>query len=114
MLPEVQLKKQGKISRLTNQTFHFPDSIRLGFYTANYFLKTRSIIERFMPKQIVTMQFFQWQPSLVVCGVDESIALLHTFGKNPERLIIEALNDGDLVDSKEPVLRVTEIGRAHV
>jgi nicotinate phosphoribosyltransferase len=107
MLPEVQLKKQGKISRLTNQTFHFPDSIRLGFYTANYFLKTRSIIERFMPNQIVTMQFFQWQPSLVVCGVDESIALLHTFGKNPERLIIEALNDGDLVDSKEPVLRVT-------
>ena len=107
MLPEIQLKKQGKITRLTNQTFQFPDSIRTGFYTANYFLKTRAIIEKFMPKQIVTMQFFQWQNSLFVCGVDESIALLHTFGKNPEKLIIEALNDGDLVQAKEPVLRVT-------
>ena len=107
MLPEIQLKKQGKISRLTNRTFQFSESIRQGFYTANYFLKTRAIIERFMPKQIVTMQFFQWQAPLIVCGIDESIALIHTFAKSPENLLIEALHDGEEVGAKEPVLRIT-------
>jgi nicotinate phosphoribosyltransferase len=107
MVPEIQLKKQGQLARLTNRTFQFPETIRQGFYTANYFLKTRAIIERFMPRQIVTMQFFQWQPNLVVCGIDESIALIHTFAANPKQLIIEALHDGDLVQSKEPVLRIT-------
>ncbi|MBM3909789.1 MAG: nicotinate phosphoribosyltransferase, partial [Firmicutes bacterium] len=107
MVNEIELKRAKKITRLTNRTFQFPEAIRQGFYTANYFLKTRSIIERFMPKQIVTMQFFQWQPNLTVCGVDESIALIHTFSHHPENLKIEALEDGDEVQSKEPVLRIT-------
>ncbi len=107
MVNEIELKRAKKIARLTNRTFQFPEAIRQGFYTANYFLKTRSIIERFMPKQIVTMQFFQWQPNLTVCGVDESIALIHTFSHHPENLKIEALEDGDEVQSKEPVLRIT-------
>jgi nicotinate phosphoribosyltransferase len=60
-----------------------------------------------MPKQIVTMQFFQWQAPLIVFGIDESIALIHTCADHPETLKIEAVNDGDLVQSKEPVLRIT-------
>lgn len=107
MLNEMQLKKAGKISRLTNETFQFPDSIRRHFYTANYFVKTQKIIRQMMPKQIVTMQFFQWQPDLVVCGLDEVIALIHTFAHHPENLIIEALHDGQIVQAKEPVLRIT-------
>ena len=35
---EVELKKQGKISRLTNKTFQFPKQLGEGFYSANYFL----------------------------------------------------------------------------
>lgn len=107
MLNELDLKKQGKLLRLTNRTFQFPETIRQGFYTANYFLKTQAIIQKFMPRQIVTMQFFQWQPDLIVCGLDEVIALIHTFAHHPEQLIIEALEDGDLVQPKEPVLKIT-------
>jgi nicotinate phosphoribosyltransferase len=104
---ETELKKQGKISRLTNKTFEFDRRIEKGYYTANYFLKTRSIIENFIPDQVVTMQFFQWQDNLVLCGIDEVIALIHTFAKFPETLIIEALDDGDIIQGKEPVLRIT-------
>lgn len=107
MLNEIQLKKAGKLSRLTNRTFQFPESIRQFFYTANYFVKTQKIIQEFMPRQTVTMQFFQWQPDLVVCGLDEVIALIHTFAHHPENLIIEALHDGQVVGAKEPVLRIT-------
>jgi nicotinate phosphoribosyltransferase len=109
MTAEIILKKTGKIKRLTNRTFQFPEAIRQGFYTANYFLKTQKIIQQFLPRQVVTMQFFQWQSGLVVCGLDEVIALIHTFAHHPENLLIEALEDGDIVDSKEPVLRVTGV-----
>lgn len=36
---EIELKKQGKIKRLTNKTFNFDPRLKDGFYSANYFLK---------------------------------------------------------------------------
>jgi len=104
---EVDLKKQGKITRLTNRTFQFDPRLKQGYFTANYFLKTRAIMTNHMPKQIVTLQFFQWQDNLVACGIDEAIALIHTCADHPETLTIEAVQDGDVVQSKEPVLRIT-------
>jgi nicotinate phosphoribosyltransferase len=109
MINEMALKNSGKLNRLTNRTFQFPEQIRSGFYTANYFLKTKAIIQNLLPKQVVTMQFFQWQSNLVVCGLDEVIALIHTFANQPEHLLIEALEDGEVVDAKEPVLRITGV-----
>jgi nicotinate phosphoribosyltransferase len=106
---EIELKKLGKLSRLTNRTFQFDPKIGEGFYTANYFLKTRFIIENHLPNQVVTMQFFQWQDQLVLCGIDEVIALIHTFAKHPETLLIEALHDGDVIGPKDPVLRITGV-----
>ena len=43
----------------------------------------------------------------MLCGVDEAIAILHTFAVHPEELVIEALNDGDMISANEPVLKVT-------
>ena len=43
----------------------------------------------------------------MLCGVDEAIALLHTFAKNTENLEILALKDGDVIKANEPVLKVT-------
>ena len=43
----------------------------------------------------------------MLCGVDEAIAILHTFAVHPEELVIEALNDGDIIQANEPVLKVT-------
>lgn len=107
MEPEVTLKEQGKISRLTNKTFQFDPKLGEGFYAANYFLKSREIVEKFAPNHKVTMQFFQRTDDAKLCGVDEAIALLHTFAKSPQNLDIYALNDGDIIQANEPVLKVT-------
>lgn len=104
---EVTLKEQGKISRLTNKTFQFDPKLGEGFYAANYFLKSREIVEKFAPNHKVTMQFFQRTDDAKLCGVDEAIALLHTFAKSPQNLDIYALNDGDIIQANEPVLKVT-------
>lgn len=104
---EVTQKEQGKISRLTNKTFQFDPKLGEGFYAANYFLKSREIVEKFAPNHKVTMQFFQRTDDAKLCGVDEAIALLHTFAKSPQNLDIYALNDGDIIQANEPVLKIT-------
>ncbi|MFA7067440.1 MAG: nicotinate phosphoribosyltransferase [Acidaminococcaceae bacterium] len=104
---EIRLKEQGRISRLTNRTFQFNEKLRTGFYAANYFLKARDIVKEHNPGHIVTMQFFQRTDQAMVCGVDEVIALIHTFAIEPQNIVIEALNDGDIVAANEPVLKVT-------
>lgn len=104
---EVELKELGKIKRLTNKTFKFDPRLKDGFFTANYFLKTKKIVEENIPNQIVTMQFFQREDDVMVCGLDESIALIKEFAIEPENLIIEALNDGDIIQYGEPVLKIT-------
>ena len=104
---EIKLKEAGKISRLTNKTFQFDPKLKDGFYAANYFLKSRKIVEQNAPNHIVTMQFFQRRNDTKLCGVDEAIALVHTFAVHPEELEIEALNDGDVIQSGEPVLKIT-------
>ena len=103
---EIDLKKLGKIQRLTNKTFQFSKALQEGFYTANYFLKTRKIVEEHLPNQNVYMQFFQWQDNLVVCGVDEALALIQTAANHPEKLTIHALFDGDVIQGNEPVLTI--------
>lgn len=107
MMLELELKKQGKIKRLTNKTFQFDPRIKDGWYTATYFLKTEKIVEKHAKDKIVTMQFFQRKDDVVLCGIDEVIALIKTFAKNPDELKIEALNDGDIIQSGEPVLKIT-------
>lgn len=104
---EVELKEAGKISRLTNKTFQFPKELGEGFYAANYFLKSNKIVKENAPGHIVTMQWFQRRDDSMLCGVDEAIAILHTYAIHPEELIIEALNDGDIIQNMEPVLKVT-------
>ena len=67
---EITLKEQGKIKRLTNKTFQFPKEIENGFYSANYFLKTRKIVAKHLKNHQVTMQFFQRTDDAMVCGID--------------------------------------------
>ena len=104
---EIKLKEEGKISRLTNKTFKFDPRLGEGFFAANYFLRSNKIVKENCPNHIVTMQFFQRRDDTMVCGLDEAIALIHTFAKNPERLEILALNDGDIISYGEPVLKIT-------
>ena len=104
---EIKLKEAGKISRLTNKTFQFDTRLKDGFFAANYFLKSRKIVVEHAPNHIVTMQWFQRTNDAMACGIDEAIALVHTFAVDPASLTIEAINDGDLIDANEPVLKVS-------
>ena len=105
-MKEIELKLEGKISRLTNKTFKFDERIKEGWFSAVYFLKTREIVEKYKKDNIVTMQFFQ-KDHAVLCGTDEVIALLHTFADHPEQLEIKSLKDGDKISPFESVLTVT-------
>ena len=105
MEKELDLKLQGKISRLTNNTFKFDERIREGWFSAVYFLKTREIIQKLKPETEVTMQFFQ-RENAVLCGTDEAIALLQTFAENPQDLEVYSLKDGDKITPFETVLTV--------
>ncbi len=104
---EIHLKEAGKQSRLTNKTFKFDERIGEGYFSANYFLKSRKIADEFLSGHIVKCQWFQRRDNVTLCGIDESIAVLHTFARHPEDLKIEALNDGDIINYGEPVLKVT-------
>lgn len=104
-MKEIELKLQGKMKRLTNQTFKFDERIKEGWFSAVYFLKTRDIAKRYKPDSIVTMQFFQ-KENAVLCGTDEAIALLKHFSDNPDDLEIHSLKDGDKVKPFETVLLI--------
>lgn len=106
-MPEILKKIQNPNFRLTNKTFNFPSVIRDHFYTANYFVKSAKIIRDHLPETVITMQFFQRNDNVMVAGVDEAIALLQTFANNPHDLDVEAVRDGDVVNAKEPVLKIT-------
>lgn len=104
---EIRLKEEGKIKRLTNKTFRFDHRIAEGYYSANYFLKSRQIVLESLPGHVVEEQFFQRKDDVMLCGIDEAIALVHTFAKRPEKLVIKALHDGDIIQKNEPVLKIS-------
>ena len=106
-MEEYEMKEKGLIKRLTNKTFKFDLRLKDGFFSANYFLKTRKIVSENIPNQIVTMQFFQRENDVMVCGLDECIALIKEFANRPEDLEILALNDGDIIQDGEPALKIT-------
>ncbi len=103
---EVQMKEKGLISRLTKKTFKFDKKYKKGFYSANYFLKTRKIVEDNLSDNIVEEQFFQRKDNVKLCGIDEVVSLISTFADHKEDLEVYALNDGDMISANEPVLKV--------
>ena len=56
---EINDKENGLIKRLTNKTFKFDKRFMDGYYSANYFIKTRKIVLEHLQGHIAKMQFFQ-------------------------------------------------------
>ncbi len=81
--------------------------IKKGYYSAEYFLKTKKIIKHFLPKKVVKMQFFQRHNNVVLCGINEVIELLRQVLKNKELFVIEAIPEGSIINADEPVLKIT-------
>ncbi|QVK02567.1 nicotinate phosphoribosyltransferase [Mycoplasma mycoides] len=93
---------------MQNKTkFKFDPRVKDGYFIADYFKKTVEILKNFKHDQIITMQFFQRNDNVVLCGISEVIDLLKFASPNYDDLEIYALNDGDIINSKEPVLKIT-------
>ncbi|ALD66781.1 nicotinate phosphoribosyltransferase [Spiroplasma cantharicola] len=75
------------------------------YYSADYFKKTREILSKFKPNQLVTMQWFQRKENTVVCGIEIIKEILRL--SKIKNLKVEAVDEGDIVEPLEPVLKIT-------
>ena len=78
-----------------------------------YFARAESILEKEGLDPLVTMEVFTRQAA-VLCGIDEARNLLgHVLaGADPSETCLEALQDGDLIEPREVVLRIKARYRA--
>ena len=97
----------------THDTF---DRIRRDYYSAVYFHRTKEILFAEQNLTDVTMQIFQRDEGVVLCGIDEVIELLkkttgywrgNRWVNCWKALTVEALADGDVIRAKEPVMHIT-------
>lgn len=86
--------------------FKFDQRIKDYYYSANYFKKTSLIIKQKTPNNKITMQFFQNQSNVMLCGINEVLELLKTFTEF-DQLMVEALDDGTIIEPGEPVLKIS-------
>jgi nicotinate phosphoribosyltransferase len=89
--------------------------IRQGYYSANYFNKTKEILLREKDLRTVTMQIFQKNDDATLCGINQVIELLRIgagYFKNGKwiskwnTLTIKALKDGDILKGLQPVMHI--------
>ncbi|WP_342269333.1 nicotinate phosphoribosyltransferase [Spiroplasma endosymbiont of Aspidapion aeneum] len=73
-------------------------------YCADYFIKSKVIIEENMPNNSVTMQWFQREDNIILCGIEYILQFLKY---QKISLKIEYLEDGETINSNEPVLKIT-------
>jgi len=92
--------------RLPIEHFHFPvDKIKAGYYSDAYFMRTEEILNADNNHPKILMQIFTREP-MIVCGIDETIALLKTCAHNPEKIKIRALHDGDAIAPWETLMTI--------
>lgn len=93
-------------NRIPVENFKFPvEDIKSGYYSDAYFLRTREILLKDNHHPQVLMQIFP-RADVVVCGLDEVIALVKTCAFHPENLVIHALHDGEEVSEWETVMTI--------
>ncbi len=91
-------------NRLPVEYFDIPvEQINSGFYTDAYFMRTAEILNASNHHPKVLIQIFQ-RNHAIVCGIDETIALLKTCSHNPVK--IQALHDGDKIEPWETVMTI--------
>ncbi|NQZ28983.1 MAG: nicotinate phosphoribosyltransferase [Mycoplasmatales bacterium] len=82
-------------------------------YIANYFFKTQAIIKNNKQKSIITLQFFQRNDDIVLCGMNEVLELLETC-TDTSKYNIKYLKEGTIINNKDVVLELegeyTEFG----
>lgn len=93
-------------NRLSPDVFNIPvEKIKSGVYSDSYFLKTQQILNKDNYHPRVLMQVFQRQHA-ILCGMDETIAIIKKCAHNPNNLTIKALFDGDAIEPWETVMTI--------
>lgn len=87
--------------------FDIDKRISENFYSADYFIKTQTILEKHKKNQKVTMQWFQRKDDVIFCGISYILQMLKKVVKNYNDLEILSLDDGEIINSLEPVLKIT-------
>lgn len=77
------------------------------YYSADYFVKTTTILKKYKQDQVVTMQWFQRTNNITLCGMKIVIEILRQSGLDFEQNEVLALEDGEIIDKMEPVLKIT-------
>lgn len=75
--------------------------------SAVYFEKSRKVAAKLRLHHLVSMQFFQRQNNVKLCGIKHVLELIKTACKNYQQLEIACLKDGAIINSKETVLKIT-------
>lgn len=74
-------------------------------YSAKYFEKTTKIIENFLPSQKVTLQFFQREDNVILCGINEVLTLLKN-NTDTTKYTIKYLPEGTIINKNDIVLEL--------
>ncbi len=92
--------------RLPVSYFHFPvEAIKAGYYSDAYFIRSQEILQGARRHPQVLMQLFT-REKVVLCGTDETIALLRQCAFHGEELVIKSLRDGAEVEPWETVMTI--------
>lgn len=83
------------------------DNIKKGFYSAIYLLKTSKILKIAKREDIITVQFFQMEDNVILCGINKCLDILKKEAYDYNSLKIESLKDGDRINKLEPVLKIS-------
>jgi len=92
------------------------DKIRRGYYSAIYFNRTKSILEKEKIFKKVTMQIFQKHDGSILCGVEEVVEVVkvasgyykeNNWVDKSDEVKIESLSNGDKLGSGETVMHIT-------
>ncbi|MBA2361638.1 MAG: quinolinate phosphoribosyl transferase [Actinobacteria bacterium] len=92
--------------RLPPEVFDLPvEKMREGYYTDEYFNRTRQVLLEDGRHPRVVMQVFQ-KKHAILAGMDEAIAILKLCSDDWEGLAVHALYDGDEIEPWESALTI--------
>lgn len=74
-------------------------------YVAKYFLNTKKVAKNFCKNDDVTLQFFQWENNVMLCGINEVLEFLNE-NTNTSKYQIKYLPEKTMIKSREVVLEL--------
>jgi nicotinate phosphoribosyltransferase len=100
------VRTRDRKKRLPPEIFELPvEKIREGYYTDEYFNRTRHVLLEDERHPRVVMQVFQ-KKHAILAGIDEAIAVLKLCSEDSDELTVHALYEGDEISPWETVMTV--------